>query len=654
MVELNRTQKDKAFSPNARRKSISNGFTVAQHNSVAACLPRVFRHAILLGEYNDVENDPNIAKIMRFGTPVVIDGKKALAFLTVKVSYQKRKEMGKPAVNEEVPRLYSLELDEIVMLGGQLKRLEYLQQNASSPSAEEIVINFNAKVKEYFDNVSKVVDENGEPLVTFSLSPTLLEDIGRARKRAKNADGSISQDGEMSRNAEVELCTMPDFMRYLGEPDVPVVARVFTLRKLLTDHNLTDELTYEIVEKMNDPVLAIQETPTTYLVLLDVLAENKNGVMAPVVCAVEHKKGKDGNRYLVSAYSLDNKKETKITEQFKKLVYCKYSTTAKFTADAPQGRAYELLRAAISGGHTSNVADLEDAVKFNQANFSASMEKASLQALDVLRTRADEREGERLMNDWQKACEGWAQLHVGDDDSRLGNGAKMLGEIYAPIGATKGVLPEKYTRMGHLNGLLRWAAVYANMQQTGEVPAEGVIAGPIYEKFVERMRYVDAKNEAYGLNDAEVKEAMALLAGERLDVAMLKVARECKRRLEMFLKDRERERIDWVVERAYPKRENGKRTPRGKMDAEAYRRMERAYRLMEMEANEVAGLMNLIKSALDKMKDEPAEAVEVLRSVRGGDVPGVDEVEALEAELVEFVFTTKWSYKSRLLEYVGL
>ena len=116
-------------------------------------------------------NDPNIAKIMRFGTPVVIDGKKSISVLTVKVSYQKRKEMGKPAVNEEVPWLYSLELDEIVRLGGQLKRLEYLQQNASSPSSEEIVTNFNAKVNEYFDNVSKIVDENGEPKVMCHGSP---------------------------------------------------------------------------------------------------------------------------------------------------------------------------------------------------------------------------------------------------------------------------------------------------------------------------------------------------------------------------------------------------------------------------------------------------------------------------------------------------
>lgn len=330
----------------------------------------------------------------------------------------------------------------------------------------------------------------------------------------------------------------------------------------------------------------------------------------------------------------------------------KYTNAAKRMLDKYAMEPYELYRRLAGEIEARNVQTRRDwtmderlARPFNEtleypgeALVTFSMERASLQALEVLRTRADEREGERLMNDWQKACEGWAQLHVGGDDSRLGNGAKMLGEIYALIGATKGVLPEKYARMGHLNGLLRWAAVYANMQQTGDVPAAGVIAGPIYEKFVERMRYIDKKNEAYGLNEAEVKEAMALLAGERLDVAMLKVARECKQRLEMFLKDRERERIDWVVERAYPKREKGKRSPRGKMDADTYRRMERAYRLMEMEANDVAGLMNRIKAALENMETAPADAVEVLRSLRGGDVPGVDEVEALEAELEDELF----------------
>lgn len=178
----------------------------------------------------------------------------------------------------------------------------------------------------------------------------------------------------MSRNAEVALCTMPDFMRFLGEPDVPVVARVFTLRKLLTDHMLTDELTYEVVEKMNDPVLAIQETPSKLLLLLDMESENKIGNVTPVVAIIEHKQDKEGNRYLVSAYPLEDDKETKVTNQFNKLVYCKYSTTAKFTANAPQVRAYDLLRAAISGDHTQNVPCQEDVVKRKQqkSDFTSS------------------------------------------------------------------------------------------------------------------------------------------------------------------------------------------------------------------------------------------------------------------------------------------
>lgn len=482
---------------------------------------------------------------------------------------------------------------------------------------------------------NETLEYPGEALVTFSMEPNLMQNIRRA---AYN---------KLDKKQHILLCSMPTVLRMLGEPEGDVYTLPSTISKLVYTHNLAHVEVYRAIQELEDPMFVFHDSAKSYLFVLEMVATNNKGEKANVVTAIQMSRSETGH-YMLSSYPLDAVDKIAKLKKLKTLVYSKYEAeelkgminkqAIPPTADAPDTFKSDLLRAVVKDGLNDIVMTRHDVVKFNQTKFSASMEKASLQALEVLRTRADEREGERLMNDWQKACEGWAQLHVGGDDSRLGNGAKMLGEIYALIGATKGVLPEKYARMGHLNGLLRWAAVYANMQQTGDVPAAGVIAGPIYEKFVERMRYIDKKNEAYGLNEAEVKEAMALLAGERLDVAMLKVARECKRRLEMFLKDRERERIDWVVERAYPKREKGKRSPRGKMDADTYRRMERAYRLMEMEANDVAGLMNLIKSALDKTNDEPAEAVTVLRAVRGGDVPGVDEVEALEAELEDELF----------------
>ena len=102
--------------------------------------------------------------------------------------------------------------------------------------------------------------------------------------------------------------------------------------------------------------------------LLDMEAENKNGNMSPEACAVKHKKGHDSVRYVVSAYPLDNNKQTKITQQFGKLAYCKYNNAAKFAADAPKVQAFDLLRAAIDGGHASSVAGKDDIVKWKQQN----------------------------------------------------------------------------------------------------------------------------------------------------------------------------------------------------------------------------------------------------------------------------------------------
>lgn len=79
----------------------------------------------------------------------------------------------------------------------------------------------------------------------------------------------------------------------------------------------------------------------------------------------------------------------------------------------------------------------------------------------------------------------------------------MLGEMQALIGATKGVLSQKYCRMGHLNGLMRWAGIYARMHQDGELPKAGVIKGPIYQKFVERMQMGDELNRVQGMSEAE-------------------------------------------------------------------------------------------------------------------------------------------------------
>ena len=485
---------------------------------------------------------------------------------------------------------------------------------------------------------------------TFSVSPTLGEDIARARKRAKNADGTISQDGEMSRNAEVELCTMPDFMRFLGEPNVPVVARVFTLRKLLTDHKLTDELTYEVVEKMNDPVLAIQETPSTYLVLIDSEVENKDGSLAPVVCAVEHKKGKDGIRYLVSAYSLDNDKETKITQQFKKLVYCKYNETAKFTADAPQVRAYDLLRAAISGGHTQNVPCQEDVVKWKQqkqqkSDFTSSVVNLDERALayEVVAAgqgfRANLAFSEQIVREMRGALLRMKKLGSKTRTERE-DAIAAMGTMVQVVKAAVAYLPQGYRFSVHpyLNKL----EVLAELATTGDLKMTKDLANKTIKEWLKLNQGIGEVVAVKGqeLNRQTSAAELAKEYGEmQLQEAMETIMHRVAGQLRKHAKDRAILKIKELVERLAPKKDpkTGK-LKGGKMSADAYRDLADVATAMGMDAEELEAKLaalraELEKPGLDEDRRAQLESEMTLYDQFGNlkDMTAEEAVEALEA-----------------------
>ncbi len=486
-----------------------------------------------------------------------------------------------------------------------------------------------------------------ETLVSFSLSPTLMEDIARARKRAKNADGTISQDGEMPRGAEVPLCTMPDFMRFLGEADVPIVARVFTLRKLLTDHKLTDELTYEVVQKMNDPVLAIQETPSTYLVLLDVQAENKDGVMAPVVCAVEHKKGKDGNRYLVSAYSLDNDKERKITQQFKKLVYCKYNTTAKFTADAPQGRAYDLLRAAISGGHTRNVATYEDVVK-GKENSSYSIvdlngeEISHLVAVAGSGMKANEAFVEKMMAEIRGSLLRMRKLGSKTRTDRE-DALVAMGGISQMVKALVLSLPQGYrfAVQPYMNKLdvLTELATTGNVEMLRENVSKGLQAwmDETSENWHEVLPQLSGnENMTREELTARVQEMMKEHAGQQLTEAVERIVERVAGQLRKHAKDTAVKRMRELLERVMPKKDpkSGKQKG-GKMSADDYRDLEDVQAALDMNAEELEAKMAALKAEMETpgLSEEKRDEKEALLMLydQFGDPDSMSAEEAVAA-----------------------
>ena len=205
----------------------------------------------------------------------------------MKVSYQKIRKRGEKTQNTLTSRLYSVELDEIRKLDGQLRRQENLQQNTSASSSEETVAAFESKVKEYFDNVSKVVDENGEPLVVYHYT----EERFKAFRSSRSKDGLLcaitveldgktpglltsdlhtpsqtwqphsrrpSKDKNITPDSNVKLENIEfDFLRNVKHPDVESGARV---RQNAT--NTPDNASFSM-EEINEPV----EAPVTFSVI---------------------------------------------------------------------------------------------------------------------------------------------------------------------------------------------------------------------------------------------------------------------------------------------------------------------------------------------------------------------------------------------------
>ncbi len=164
-----RRQSGKMVSAAAKRKTKDSKpsiFTREQHNYAATRIQSLFKHAIPMGEYEDKTGDLNIMGIRRFACPLNIDGVMGLAFITVKETLPEGVKRADRDSVEPTRKIYTFELEEIKELGGKLNELVKYKRR-SSPSSGEMLAQFDAAVKTYFEDVSKVVDENVEPLVVY-------------------------------------------------------------------------------------------------------------------------------------------------------------------------------------------------------------------------------------------------------------------------------------------------------------------------------------------------------------------------------------------------------------------------------------------------------------------------------------------------------
>ncbi len=214
-------------------------------------------------------------------------------------------------------------------------------------------------------------------------------------------------------------------------------------------------------------------------------------------------------------------------------------------------------------------------------------------ARQALRRRPDELVAGKVLKRFDKWLKRF-DTAVGSTNKTLGTGAARLGVIAGLMEATRSVLPPQY-QFGRLNVLMSWAAVYAELAETGEVPKSGgVLKGPIFDKFINAL---EARRDM-GMTEQELRDTLASLGAVKLEEALKKVARGCREQLDRFIKDRAREQIENLWKRAYPdKTEKGARK-KGKMHAHNYRLAADMVGWMDKTADEVNRALQAIQTEL--------------------------------------------------------
>lgn len=253
-------------------------------------------------------------------------------------------------------------------------------------------------------------------------------------------------------------------------------------------------------------------------------------------------------------------------------------------------------------------ADKRAAIPFNEtleypgeALVTYSLTGAGAAGRRVLEESGDEYVANRLQEAWQKNLEKWSVLNAGKSDANSAMRAVM--EMEGLVKATYDVVQDD-VKLGRLYMLQRWAMVYARMVESGEIPPKGALKGQAYEKFVERLTEQQRTEMRRGMSREQAEELVKELGVTRLEGAMEKVARECMRAAEWHLKQKETARVKRLLEAAWPKREEGKKSPRGKLAAREYRRLEWIKKVMELSAEDKYKETQRIIREIDELPQE--------------------------------------------------
>ncbi len=374
-----------------------------------------------------------------------------------------------------------------------------------------------------------------------------------------------------------------------------------------------------------------------------------NGEYAVVYFSAYHEKGVEDNRVRFYEFGIANDKKEVPTD-----VQANIATEHGLRAYRTVGTSDSVILGDLLSG--VNINGMPEVREVGVNGVSSSVVSSAQAARMMLKRRDDDMEGEELVGRWDELL---ARLETASTGKR--DGAAKLGAMIALMESTRKVLPPEYAKLGKLNMLMKWAAVYAYMVSTGEVKQDGVLKGAIYDKFVQSMQKQYEGGMMKGLGYEDAKGILQDIGEKRLDEQLLKVAAECRKRVDMFVKARARERIESIAEKAYPKKERGRKSPRGKMEASRYRAISTMLMWMDATVQKVNERVDAIRAALEKMDGDEVsgeadgvsreELEEELRIVQlYGDWKGMSSAQAVRVadDFAQYVTDGRHGWEERL------
>lgn len=324
-----------------------------------------------------------------------------------------------------------------------------------------------------------------------------------------------------------------------------------------------------------------------------------------------------------------------------------------------QSRAVEAQRdkeeaaaKSLSGGGDDSL-PLPDSAFYSDSTFSlTSIQKvvSSLTAPSMKATRAAE-----LVKDCDKAAENWRRIMSGKADRPSARvGAELFGMVSSFLSAARYVLPEGYR--SHVDMQMQWASVYAAMAESGEIPPKGTLRSgeAIYKKFEESM----INNTTTAASAEEVRDILAAIGSQRLDRVMGKILDRVRGQLIRFAKDELYLNTMERVEVIYPKKEIGKKSPRGHMEAQAYRAVARYREMLGATAEVKAEAMETLEAKYNTEEDEEKRQEheeDIIAWKTYGDYKGMSlpQAQAAMEKLLEFIMAGRNSWADKLRKEGG-